>query len=68
MDAPPPTNPEDLALAQIAFFHDWLRSHPRAPTRMKLHIVRQIARLEAVVREWIPTKYRPQTDLKGGRA
>jgi hypothetical protein len=65
---PPPTNPEDLVLDQIMFFRDWLVRNPRAPTRMKIHIVRQISRLEAVVREWIPTKYRPQTDLKGGRA
>jgi hypothetical protein len=35
---------------------------------MKLHIARQISRLEAVMREWIPTRYIPRRDLKGGRA
>lgn len=68
MPAPLPENPEDRALGQIAFFRDWLASHPKASTRMKSHIVRQISRLEAIVREWIPTKYQPRVDLKGGRS
>ena len=67
-DPPKPTNPEDLVLGQIAFFRDWLASHPEATTRMRIYIVRQISRLEAVVREWIPTKYLPRPDLKGGRS
>jgi hypothetical protein len=66
MPAPPPENPEDRALDQIAFFRQWMSDHPRATTRMKTHIVRQIARLEAIVREYIPTRYQPQ-GLKGGR-
>ncbi len=65
MPAPPPENPEDRAIAQIAFFKDWLASHPKATTRMKTHIVKQITRLEAVVKEWMPTRYVPH-GLKGG--
>jgi hypothetical protein len=65
MPAPPPVNPEDRALEQIAFFRDWLASHPKATTRMKIHIVRQIMVLETIVREYLPTKYLP-THLKGG--
>ncbi len=65
MPAPEPENPEDRAIAQIAFFKDWLVSHPKATTRTKTHIVKQITRLEAVVREWIPTRY-VQQRLKGG--
>jgi hypothetical protein len=68
MPAPPPINPEDQALSQIAFFRDWLKDHPEATTRTKTHVVRQISRLEAVVREWIPTKYQPRANLKGGRS
>ncbi len=68
MPTPPPENPEDRALQEITFFRDWLASHPEASTRMKSHIVRQISRLEAIVREWIPTKYQPRVDLKGGRS
>jgi hypothetical protein len=66
MPVPPPTNPEDRALREIDFLLDWLASHPRATTRMKTHIVKQVTRLEATVREFIPTKYMPRTGLKGG--
>jgi hypothetical protein len=66
MPAPPPENPEDRAIAQIAYFKDWLQSHPKAPTRAKLYVVKQITRLEAVVTEWMPTKYQPRAGLKGG--
>ena len=68
MPVPAPENPEDRALSQIAFFRDWLEAHPDVTTRMKIHIVRQILELEKTVREWIPTRYLPRTDLKGGRA
>ena len=67
MSAPPPENPEDRALDQIAFFRDWLASHPQASVRVKIQIERQILELEAVVREFIPTRYTPRADLKGGR-
>jgi hypothetical protein len=67
MPAPEPRNPEDQALEQIAFFRNWLLDHPKAPTRTKIHIARQISRLEAIVREWVPTKYRPDRKYKGGK-
>jgi hypothetical protein len=64
---PPPENPEDRAISQIVFFQDWLKDHPQAPTRTKLHIARQISRLEVIVKEWMPTKYRPDRKYKGGK-
>jgi hypothetical protein len=67
MPVPEPKNPEDQALEQIAFFRNWLEDHPTAPTRTKIHIVRQISRLEADLREWVPTKYRPDRKFKGGK-
>jgi hypothetical protein len=65
---PVPENPEDRAVKQIAFFKAWLETHRDADTRTKLHIMKQIYRLEAVVNEWIqPTRYRPDPKLKGGK-
>lgn len=67
MPAPDPENPEDRAVQQMQFFRDWLQSHPEATTRMKLHVKRQIARLDAIVREWMPTQYRRNGSLRGGK-
>ena len=66
MPAPPPVDPEVRALERIAFFRDWLASHPGATTRMRVHILRQIIALEGIVREYIPTRYLPAA-LKGGK-
>ena len=68
MLAPLPEEPQVRAGRMIVFFHDWLKAHPKAPTRMKLHIVRQIRRQERLLREWMPTRYAPRADLKGGRS
>src|SRR4051812_38024026 len=43
---PAPENPEDRATRQIAFFRRWLFDHPESDTRTKVHIMRQIYRLE----------------------
>jgi hypothetical protein len=65
---PAPENPEDRALRQIGFYREWLVNHPEAPTRMKLHIARQIKRLEVEFALWMsPPKYRPDPRLKGGK-
>jgi hypothetical protein len=67
MPAPPPENAEDRAIAQIAFFKDWLVSHPEAAALTKYHVMKQIRQQEAIVNEWMPTKYhRPRAGLKGG--
>jgi len=67
MPAPPPVNPEDRALERITYLRDWLKVNPKASTHMKTHIVRQIRRLEAVAREYIPTRYLPAA-LRGGKS
>lgn len=65
---PDPENPEDRALKQIAFFRQWLEDHRDAPTQMKVHIVKQIRRLEAEFAYWLePPKYVPDPRLKGGK-
>ena len=58
----------ELTEGQIGFYREWLVNHPKAPTRMKQHIVRQIARLEADFAYWmLPPAYRPDANLKGGK-
>jgi len=64
---PEPENPEDRVLKQIGFYREWLVNHPKAPTKMKLHIAKQISRLEAEFAHWMPSKYRPDPKLKGGK-
>lgn len=67
LPAPPPENPEDRALKQIAFHREYLASHPELPIRMRFYIMRQIDELERILREYVPTKYyRPPGHYKGG--